>query len=235
VPARDRHHHVTSTGEHGDWTNIEVTAMNSARTTRIMTLAALVALGAFSIQASAAWDESVNGDLSGNGLAPTTVPVTSGANHVLGSTGNSGSGVDRDYFKIVVPTGATLDAIMLLDNTNVSGGVSFIGVQAGPQVTVSTTGAGFESFLFYGHYDNGQIGQDLMVNLRPTASGPLPSGTYSFWVQDTGGPATYGLNFVINGSGVSSASVPTLPESGMILLGLLMALAYWRLNAGSRG
>lgn len=211
--------------------------MNAARKIRNLSIAALAALGigTFSMQASADWNEAINGDLSGDGLAPTPVPVTTGSNNVLGSTGNSGAGVDRDYFKIVVPAGATLDSIMLLDNTNVSGGVSFIGVQAGPQLTVTTSGVGAENLLVVGHYDNSQIGSDLLAAYQTGTPGPLRGGTYSVWVQDTGGPATYGLKFVISGSSVSSASVPTLPEWAMLPLGVLMALAYWRWNTGNRG
>jgi IPTL-CTERM motif len=211
--------------------------MTSAHMMRNITVAALAALaiGTFPMQAGAFWDEALNGDLSNDGLSPTTVSVITGSTPVIGTTGNSGSGVDRDYFKIDVPPGATLTAIMLRAETNVSGGSSFIGIQPGPQMTVTPSGVGADSLVVRGHYDNGLIGSDLLALLQVGTPGPLPSGTYSVWVQETGGPATYGLDFVISGSSVSSASVPTLPEWGMILLGLLMALAYWRWNAGSRG
>lgn len=183
-------------------------------------------------RAAVVWDESANGDLSGNGLSPTPISVSLGANRILGTTGNSGQGVDRDYFRINVPPGAALTAIVLLDNTSVSGGVSYIGIQAGPQVTVTTTGGGAENLVGSGHYGNDQIGTDLLPSIKLGPPGPYAAGTYSVWVQDTGGPATYGFEIAISpveGSG-GSVRVPALPGWGMGLLAALLATAFWKVN-----
>src|SRR5262249_11662560 len=96
--------------------------------------AALAALAVSGARAGTIWDESVNGDFSGDGLTPTSLTATIGHNTVLGTTGNGGQGVDQDYFRFTVPTGALLTGIFLLDNTFVSGGSSFAGMEAGPQV-----------------------------------------------------------------------------------------------------
>ena len=69
--------------------------------------------------------------------------------------------------------------------------------------------------------------------IKVGAQGPLPSGTYSVWVQELSGPIPYGFDFVISSTGGSGTSVPTLPEWGMILLGLMLAVAYWRQYAGA--
>jgi hypothetical protein len=47
---------------------------------------------------------------------------------------------------------------------------------------------------------------------------PLQAGTYSVWVQDTGGPATYGFDF-----GVTSSVVP-LPPALLLMGSSLLAL-----------
>src|SRR5262245_30870240 len=135
-----------------------------------------LALGAVSVAAPAAvvWNEAVDGDLSGNGLSPSTLVFGLGSNEVLGSTGNPGTGVDRDYFSFVVPDGMMLTDIILLPNTFVSGGASFLGMQAGPQLTVTPSGSGAENLIGFVHYDNSMIG----INLLPaiSAAGNLGPG-----------------------------------------------------------
>src|SRR5882724_1688564 len=115
-------------------------------------LAAVLASVAVAGGAHAAtiWDEASNGDLSNDGLSPTPLVMSVGSNRVLGTTGNSGQGTDRDYFKFTVPVGAKLTSIVLLPNTAISGSVSFIGIQAGPQLTVTPTGGGVESLIALG-------------------------------------------------------------------------------------
>ncbi|MEC5386749.1 FxDxF family PEP-CTERM protein [Uliginosibacterium sp. H3] len=175
--------------------------------------------GSIGAHASVLWNEADNGDLANDGLSPTTLLVSSGSNRIVGSTGNSGSGVDRDYFSFTVPTGFVLDAIRLLDNTSVSGGSSFIAIQAGPQLTVSTTGAGVENLLGFTHYGNDLIGTDLLPTMAIKFAGALPSGVYSIWVQETGGPASYGLDLNIS-------AVPEPAGCAMLLAGLgLLGLA----------
>ncbi len=177
-------------------------------------LATLLAAAA-TAQAATAWDEAVQGDFANNGLAPTAVAVSAGHNLVLGTTGNAGSGVDRDYFRFTIPVGSELSALWLQPGTSVSGGSSFLGIQAGPQLTVTPTGGGIEAFYGFGHYDNSQIGSDILVTLVGPAKAPIPAGTYSFWVQDTGGPASYALDFVI------TSAVPEPASALSLALGLL--------------
>lgn len=181
-----------------------------------------LSLWAVTAHAATVWDETAPGygDLANEGAAPTLVTMIAGSNVVKGHTGNSGDGVDRDYFKFTVPPGAKLTSIMLLGNTSVSGGVSFIGIQSGPQVTVTPSGGGVENLIALGHYGNDQIGTDLLPAIKIGMPVELSSGTYSVWVQDTGGPASYGFDFLITGG----VSVPTLPEWGMFLMAMLLML-----------
>ena len=108
---------------------------------RYLTRSALVALSCMvfsSVQGAVVYDESIDGDLSNFGLNPTVVHLGRGSNQVLGTTGFRSTGVDRDYFSIVVPPGAVLKSLTVLPGTTEGGDVSFIGVQVGAQVTVAT-------------------------------------------------------------------------------------------------
>jgi hypothetical protein len=68
------------------------------------------------------YDESVSGDLSNSGPAPTPLTVSLGSNQVFGTTGKSTTGViDRDYFTFTVPKGLFLSAITLLPGTETLG------------------------------------------------------------------------------------------------------------------
>lgn len=182
-----------------------------------------LSMGVRTAHAATVWDEAPNGDLSNDGLSPTPLVVHSGSNLVLGLTGSGAQGVDRDYFKLTVPVGSKLTAIRLLPSTSVSGGVSFIGMQAGPQLTVTPSGGGAEQLVAQGHYGNDQIDTDLLPNIKLGPPGPLPSGTYSVWVQDTGGPASYGFDFVIS----TPASAPSLSGWGLAFLSVLLGLVSW--------
>jgi hypothetical protein len=192
---------------------------------------AIAAYGAPVAQAATAWSEATQGDLSNSGLAPTPVAMVPGSNVVIGTTGDAGQGVDRDYFVFTVPVGSTLDAINLLNTTGVSGSVSFIALQPGPQVTVSTSGAGSQALIAYGHYGNDQIGTDLLPSIKVGSPGALPAGTYSVWIQETGGAASYGMDFVI---GAGSADVPALPGLALLVLGASLVTALVHIQ-GRRG
>jgi hypothetical protein len=184
---------------------------------------------AFAAQAAIVWDEAASGDLSGNGLSPTILPFAAGSNTVLGTTGvpgNGSGGVDRDYFSFVVPTGMTLDSIILRPETNVIGGVSFAAMQVGPQVTVDpVNGSPIANLLWYGHYDTSLVGSNILAYLGP---GALPAGTYSMWVQDTGGGSTdYGFDFNV-------APVPLPGAAGLMISGLAALGALRRRRVAAR-
>ncbi|MBI3349954.1 MAG: hypothetical protein HY020_22435 [Burkholderiales bacterium] len=186
---------------------------------RTSVAAALLAVAAACAQATTVWQEGADGtnDLSNDRLAPTTVTMGLGHNLVLGTTGNAGSGIDRDYFRFDVPAGAVLEAIVLHPDTFVSGDASFIGIQAGPQVTVTPTGGGAGVTALYGflHYRNDQIGQNILPELAfGTSPVPAPAGTYAVWVQELGGEVRYGFDFVV------ASSVPEPAAALRLALGL---------------
>ncbi len=185
----------------------------------ILPLAALAAL-AVSQGAAAAmlWDESINGDLSNDGLTPTSLTFNSGSNQIIGATGDGGLGVDRDYFRFTLAPDQVLTSITLLGNTTVSGSFSFIGIQPGPQLTVQPSGAGGNALLGWTHYSANDINHDILAAITPI--GFLAPGTYSVWIQDTGGPVTYGFDFAVT-------TVP-LPPAVLLMASGLLGLGLFR-------
>jgi hypothetical protein len=199
-----------------------------------LAMLALGLIGAGAALASIIYDESVSGDLSNSGLSPTLLTVSLGSNQVFGTTGKT-TDIDRDYFTFTVPDGLELSAITLLPGTQTLGalGESFIGIEAGPQVTVSTSATDATGLLGWFHYGTGDIGTNILPLMGTAGLGstgftpPLPSGTYSFWVQEaSAGTVAYGLDFTI-----------ATPEPGYwpivaVGLALLLAVRIVRIRKG---
>lgn len=189
--------------------------------TRLL-IAALLCAGTMSTaQAAAAWDESVSGDLANAGTSATAVTFGLGSNLVLGTTGRSNGVVDRDYFTFTLPEGWQLDALTLLPGTTFLGpsSLGFIGVQSGGQVTVDPTGGSAAGLLGWWHYNENDIGTDILpsIGAGPGATGfigALPAGSYAFWIQETAtGSAAYQFDF-------SVSQVPETSTTLMFLAGL---------------
>jgi hypothetical protein len=178
------------------------------------------------------YNESISGDLSDNGLAPTSVTVAAGSNDIFGSTGRSAAGVvDRDYFTITVPGGLTLRSLIVLPGTTAAGGgsIAFISIQAGSQVTVPVAPADATGLLGFRHYGPLDINSDILPAIGTAGNGstgfvpPLGAGSYSFWIQELStGSFPYGFNLVIT-------AVPEPAPVAMILAGLaVLATIRWR-------
>jgi hypothetical protein len=172
------------------------------------------------------YDESVSGDLSGLGSAPTLVTMAAGSNVVIGQTGKVGTTVDRDYFYFTVPTGLALTAITPQMGTGVVGGASFLAIQAGNQVTAPVGGPA-TALLGWSHYTPADVGHNILPAMGSSAgaigfSGALGAGTYAVWVQETAlGTVPYLMDFTL------TAAVPE-PSTGLSLLGGLLGLAWAR-------
>jgi hypothetical protein len=153
------------------------------------------------------YNESISGDLSNNGLAPTLLTFGLGNNDVFGTTGKSAAGViDRDYFTFTLPEGMFLTGITVLPGTQTLGalGESFIGVESGPEVDVSTSATTAAGLLGWFHYGSGDINENILPMMGTSGLGStgftgfLPAGTYSFWVQEASvGTVNYGLDFTV--------------------------------------
>jgi hypothetical protein len=192
--------------------------------TRSLLCSMLLCSGLAAAQASTAWDEAVSGDLSNQGTSPTVVTLLSGSNIIRGATGRTGGVVDRDYFTFDLAAGLQLDSLTVLPGTNALGtsGLSFIAIQAGPQVTVDPTGGSPAGLMGWAHYGENDLGTDILglMGIGMGANGfdvPLPAGQYSFWIQDTGtGIAAYNFDFGV--SAVPEPSAAWLMMGGMALM-----------------
>lgn len=197
---------------------------------RIALPLALAALGGAAQAGSvpaAGWNEDANGDLSGNHLAPTFISLLEGGvTNVVGKTGRplAGADVDRDYFTFTVPAGFELSSLTVLAGTVPLINVGFIALMNGSSFTVPPDTQSAEGLLGFALYSENDIGMDILPAMAIPALGssgftpPLPAGSYSFWVQETGvGVATYGFGFAVT-------PVPE-PATALTLLAGLALLA----------
>lgn len=191
-------------------------------------ITALLCTGMMSTaQAATAWDEAVSGDLANVGTSATVVTLGLGSNLVSGTTGRISGVVDRDYFTFTLPAGWQLDALTMLPGTTFLGpsALSFIAVQAGTQLTVDPTGGSATGLLGWWHYNENDIGTDILpsIGAGPGATGfvgALPAGSYAFWIQETAtGSAAYHFDFSV--SQVPEPSAALLMLAGLAGLGAL--------------
>ena len=183
--------------------------------------------------AAVIYNESVSGDLSNSGLNPTVISVAPGSNQVFGTTGKNPATliIDRDYFTFTVPNGLSLTAVTVLPGTKNLGphGDSFIGLEAGPEVTVLTTATTAAGLLGWDHYDSGDIGNNILPDMGSAGlgatgfTGPLGAGTYSFWIQEASvGTVPYGFDFTLT-------AAPE-PDSWPVVLAVVGLLGMSRLH-----
>ena len=159
------------------------------------------------------YDENVNGDLSDDGLNPTDLaPLMVGSNIVtLASTDANGddasTGSDRDYFTIEVPEGHELSQVVL--NNYAAGGfagnLAYLAlsdedtINVDPAATEEPTDSNLIGGTLVG---DSQEGADILQLLGggfsgSGFSGPLPAGTYTFWLNQNVSTSTLSLDFVI--------------------------------------
>lgn len=207
--------------------------------TGFLFFAASFLLAPSNASAAFAYIESVNGDLSGNNLAPTQLGnATAGSNTVTGSSGS----VEADIFTFVVPTGFRLDTIVLTSFSSSSANM-FLSIDSGAtyefsieeinnQINLPDLNLVLGSALI-GTSPGVSVGDDILDNLGSSAplllgagfTPPLPAGTYSVYIQETGAFSNYGLSF----------NVSAVPEPGCLtLFGCLPLSAFLRRRRSCR-
>lgn len=157
-------------------------------------------------------DEDIDGDLSGDNLAPANLVFAPGDNEIHGST--TFDPLDRDFITISVNTGFELTEIILQLYNSDPGQQSFFAVEAGSQVTSTTNPANLLGSALIGFDPGSQQGDNVLDDLGNAGlggagfSGSLGPGTYTFWYQETGSDTSYEFNYIIQ----------AIPEPGSTLL-----------------
>jgi hypothetical protein len=186
------------------------------RMSRLGRLASALCLSiglAHAATAAPIWTESVDGDLSNDRLVPTPLAVALGSNTLTGTTVVG----DRDYFSIVVPSGAVLQQITLTAFDQPFD-QAFLAVQTGGTITEVPTAPNVANLLGWVHPNATMIGTNILDDLALGTGAigfipPLGPGTYSFWMQQTGSAVIgYGIDFVV---------VPEPTAAALLALGLL--------------
>jgi hypothetical protein len=193
------------------------------------TLSAVVAVSFLcaNAQAGIVADEAQLGDFSNDGLAPTHFSLAAGTNVVAGTFGASAlpDVHDLDYVSFTVPAGHVMSRFVLID-AYVGGAFSFVGMQAGPALTVPPDNWSIETpLLGWAHFGSASIGRDLLPEMAvsPGSVGfttPLPSGTYSLWIMELDTSESYRYRFGIE--------VVAIPGPGALATTAVLARALRR-------
>ncbi len=164
----------------------------------------LLLLGlAASAHAATIWDESVNGPLSTDPLAPTPISFSVGSNVIKGSCGNVNAQV-RDYITFTIPAGYLMTAANLLVYTPENTGFCALN-EGSTSVVPANPNIGF--WLAGTHLDPTFVGSDLLdamstasVTTESLAASELPPLTYTFVIQQTSPLImTYEMEWVLQG------------------------------------
>lgn len=180
--------------------------------------------------AAVAYDEEVNGDLSGDYTTPTIISLLPGSNEISATTGVLDTGDDLEYVNVVVPVGYRLSQLRLLSYEG-RDLTAFIGLQSGTEFTFQADDAfsHINDMLGWSHVGPGAatpVGSDLLPAIAQngqTFVPPLSGSDYTFWIQQTGALMDYRLDFVVT-------PVPE-PTSCLLVASLTLIVATYR---GSR-
>lgn len=172
-----------------------------------MAVALLAWCGATNVAMSAAYDESILGDLSGVPASPSPWALEAGSNPLIGSAGtNARAGTaDYDLVALEIPAGHQLDSITIVSYSNPDVfAMSFFGLQAG---SPWLDGLGFDiggySLMGWAHVQTHMAGFNLLTMIQehanpPEFSLPLPSGVYTMLIEDVDTTISYSLLYNVS-------------------------------------
>ena len=145
------------------------------------------------------YDEAVSGDISNEPTNPLALTLAEGAT-TLSATTEDG---DREYVTVTIPEGFQLDSLVLESYSNDN--AAFIGVQEGDTFTEPLDESADASnllgyALFGGRARTGEDFLDDISNGRDTQGfrGALPSGVYTFALQQLNVESSYTIAFNVS-------------------------------------
>ena len=146
------------------------------------------------------YDEAVDGDISSDMARPIVLPLSVGT-HLVSATSMAG---DAEYVMVIIPEGVELASIVLQDFSSPTDGTAFAAVQNGCAFTEPRRNTNVANLLGYSHFGPESppalVGTDILDDMGRGEGaigfeGPLPSGIYTFWLNQTGGASDYTLAF----------------------------------------
>jgi hypothetical protein len=198
---------------------------------RFLSAALLAAAVAPVSLAAMSVNESSAGDFSNNRLAPTNVgPLGLGLSTIAGKFGRplnppkGGPADEPDIDSVTFTIGAGQQLNQLIVQTaDVGGAFAFIGLEAGPQISVPHDTVDASTLLGWHHCGSADLNQDILVPLSvgPGAigfSGPLGPGTYTLWIMELDQNRQYEFSFGFNVVPVPSIA-GVLAGAGVVVAG----------------
>ncbi|MBL8059125.1 MAG: PEP-CTERM sorting domain-containing protein [Chthonomonas sp.] len=147
--------------------------------------------------AAVVWNEAINGDFSGDRFNPTVLSLSIGSNEILATTGDS----ELDFYTFNLDAGKQLSSIIVRSFDTQD--LMFIGVTTGPTFTVDPDAPDPAGLLGWAHFGQNELNTDILPVMGQGVFGsqvftpPLPSGQYSFWMNQFNSPTNYTLEFVV--------------------------------------
>lgn len=199
-------------------------------------LLALFAAGAVGATASAQvvnYVESISGDLSGNGVAPTSFDVDLGLNTFAGTMGrpSSTAPIDRDIFTFQINPWEQVTALWVLEYSPVAapGPIgSFLALSGSNTISIASPALHLSNALVAGPGDYLPVlaagSYSDTLGSQPATLGltaPLGGGTYTLWFQEL----TTNVNYTI---GIAVAAVPEPSTYAVVGAAALLGLVVVR-------
>lgn len=138
--------------------------------------------------------ESVSGDLSDNGNAPTLLDFDVGQNHILGTMGGPPN-ANPDFFTFTIDEGQALTSIFIHSMSPAER--SFFAISRGTSIVTDSSATHLGSYLTYAQ---GELIEILAFGGNFGGTGftaPLGPGQYTAWFQELTAPVSYDISFTV--------------------------------------
>lgn len=169
---------------------------------------------AVSARANSLYDESLSGDLSNLGSAPTQLVFSPGVNRIIGTMGG-GSDADPDIFTFTIQPGQSLSSIYLGPMNPQER--SFYAIASGSTINMTDATTHLGSYLTY---TIGELIDILAIGGAYGGTGfelPLGPGTYTAWFQEVSTRVDYEFAYTV---------IPEPATTALILSGTVILFAF---------